>query len=170
MYRVHLSEAQREELKQRAREPGIMARTRDRLEMVRLSDAGWSIPRIAKLLRTDEKRVRRWVKAFLTGGFHALPEKPYLGHKSSLTPEILAAIREELSKGKRTWTAAQIADWVSERHGVRLTPEWLAFLLHRAKLSWKRTSRSLKHKQDPEEVKQKAAELAELEKGETTSV
>ena len=160
MYRLHLSEAQREELKQRARQPGTVARTRDRLEMVRLSDAGWSIPRIAQHLRTDEKRA---------GGFDELPEKPHLGHKSSLTAEILAAIREELSKGERTWTAAQIADWVAQKHGVRLAPEWMAFLLHRAKLSWKRTSRSLKHKQDPEEVKEKAAELAELEKGATTS-
>jgi transposase len=170
MYCVNLSEAQRDELKQRTCQPGIMARTRDRLEMVRLADAGWSIPRIAQHLRTGERRVRRWIRAFLEGGFDALPDKPHLGQPSALTPEMLAAIREELAKGERTWTAPQIAEWVAEKFGVHLKPTWLAYLLHRAKLSWKRTSRSLKHKQKPEEVEAKAAELEELEKGATRSV
>ncbi|MBW3623333.1 MAG: hypothetical protein KY468_07985 [Armatimonadetes bacterium] len=44
MYRVRLTGAQREELKRMAHEPEVKPRTRDRLEMARLSDAGWSIP------------------------------------------------------------------------------------------------------------------------------
>jgi hypothetical protein len=38
MYRVHLLEAQCEELQWRAHAPGVMPRPRDRLEMVRLAD------------------------------------------------------------------------------------------------------------------------------------
>lgn len=44
-----------------------MPRTRDRLEMVRLADAGWSIPRSSVHLRQSEKRVRYWVKRLFGG-------------------------------------------------------------------------------------------------------
>ena len=47
MYQVQLTDAQRDELERRAHDPRTQPRTRDRLEMVRLSDAGWSVPRIA---------------------------------------------------------------------------------------------------------------------------
>lgn len=73
MYRVHLTEEQREELKRRSHYPQVKPRTRDRLEMVRLSDVGWSIPQIAAPLRMSEKRVRHWIKRYLTGGFDGLP-------------------------------------------------------------------------------------------------
>jgi len=40
MIQVRLDEAARQELDRRAHESGVMPRTRDRLERVRLSDAG----------------------------------------------------------------------------------------------------------------------------------
>ncbi|MBI3948304.1 MAG: winged helix-turn-helix domain-containing protein [Armatimonadetes bacterium] len=138
-------------------------RTRDRLEMIRPADAGWSAPKVARHLRIGRKRVRHWIGAFLEGGFDALPEKPHPGQRSALTAEMRAGIRAEIGKKERTWTAQQIADWVAERFGLRLTADWVGKLLRRERLSYKRTSRSVKHKQDPEQVEAKAAELAELE-------
>ncbi len=132
--------------------------------MVRLSDAGWSVPRIARHLGQHEQTVRLWIKAFLHGGFAALPNKPRGGKHSALTPAILAAIRAELATGERTWTAAQLAAWVAEHHGVRLSTDRLRVHLRRAKLSWQRTSRSLNHKQDPIEVAARQIELTEREK------
>lgn len=164
MYQACLTDAQRIELHRRAHAPGVMPRTRDRLEMVRLSDAGWSIPRIAAHLRYSDKRVRHWIKTFLTGGFDALPDRPHPGQKSALTPDMEAALRQELLQGERTWTASQLADWVQERLGVRLTPDHLAKRLKRARIAYKRTGRSLKHKQKPEEVAAKRAEREGQEK------
>jgi len=40
MIRVALTPAQHDDLRARTREPGLASRTRDRLEMVRLADAG----------------------------------------------------------------------------------------------------------------------------------
>lgn len=167
MYQLKLTDAQREELRRRTHEPGVMPRTRDRLEMVRLSDAGWSIPRIAPHLGVSESCVRRWIKRFLEGGFDALPDQPHVGQTSSLTPEMIRAIRAEIEKGGRTWSAAQIAEWVAQQFRVTLGPDWLSRLLKRNRLSYQRTSRSLKHKQDPQAVEAKAVELALLEKGGT---
>jgi transposase len=158
MYRVSLTDAQRQELHRRAHAPGVLPRTRDRLEMVRLSDAGFTIPRIAAHLQISEKRVRHYIKTFLTHGFDALPDRPHLGQQSALTPAMEEAIREEMRRQARTWTAAQVADWVAKQLGVRLTPDYLARRLKRARIAYKRTGRTLHHKQDPEEVaKTKAA-------------
>ena len=164
MYRIHLSEEEAEELKRRARDRRLQPRTRDRLEMVRLSHAGFAIPQIAGILTISEQRVRWWIKRFLAGGFDALPDQPHPGQRSAFTPAIEAALRQEMDQGDDTWTARQVADWVAERFGVRLTPEHWSYLLHRAGLSYKRTRRSLKHKQDPAEVERRRAELLGLEK------
>ncbi len=166
MYRVQLTEDEREELKQRTRAAGVQPRTRDRLEMIRLLDAGWRIPRIAAHLRVSPRRVRYWVRCFREGGFDALPDQPHRGQQSQLTPALVAALRTELAKGDRTWSAPQVAAWLAEHHGVRLSANHLGSLLRRAGLSYRRTERSLKHKQDPAEVERRRHELRELERGE----
>jgi transposase len=164
MYRIALTDEQRQELRQRTHQAGLAPSTRDRLEMVRLSDAGWGVPAIARHLGQHEQTVRAWIKAFLHGGFTALSNKPRGGKASALTPTMLDAVRAEVAKGARTWTAAQLAGWLAEHHGVRLSPDRLRVHLRRAKISWQRTSRTLKHKQDPAEVAERQAVLEELEK------
>jgi putative transposase len=161
MYRITLTDEQRGELRERTRQTGLAPSTRDRLEMVRLSDAGWSVPRIARHLGPHEQTVRTWIKAFLAGEFEALPNKPRGGKKSALSAPMLESVRAEVARGTRTWTAAQLADWVAEHHGVRLSADRLRIHLRRAKISWQRTSRTLKHKQDPAEVAEREAVLTD---------
>lgn len=164
MYRVHLTDAQRDELRRRAHDPRTKPRTRDRLEMVRLSAAGWSVPQIARHFRCHEETVRPWIKAFLARGFDALADQPHPGQRSKLTPAMETAIRAALRRDPRTWTAAQLATWVAEQHGVRLSPAQLGRRLKRAGIVYKRASRSLKHKQNPEEVAAAQQEIAAEEK------
>jgi putative transposase len=164
MYRITLTDEQRRELRARAHQVGLAPSPRDRLEMVRLSDAGWSVPRIARHLGHHEQTVRTWIKAFLTGEFDALPNKPRGGKESALSAPMLESVRAEVATGTRTWTAAQLADWVAEHHGVRLSADRLRIHLRRAKISWQRTSRTLRHKQDPDEVAERAAVLTDLAK------
>ena len=164
MYRITLTETQRSELQSRTRLPGIAPSTRDRLEMVRLADAGWSIPQIARHLGIHEQTVRLWIKAFITGGFDALTNKPRGGDTSDLTPAMLEAARAEIAKRNRTWSASQIAAWIAQHHGVRIGPGRMRVHLKRANLSYQRTARSLKHKQKPDEVAKRKDQLHELEK------
>jgi transposase len=131
---------------------------------VRLSDAGWSVPRIARPLGPHEQTVRTWIKAFLDGAFEALPNKPRGGKESALTAPMLESVRAEVATGTRTWTAAQLADWVAEHHGVRLSADRLRIHLRRARISWQRTSRTLRHKQDPDEVAEREAVLTDRAK------
>jgi transposase len=164
MYRVQLTDAQRDELERRAHDPRTKPRTRDRLEMVRLSDAGWGVPQIARHFRCHEETVRPWIKAFLARGFDALADQPHPGQQSQLTPAMEETIRTELRRDARTWTAAQLATWVAEQFGVSLSPAQLGRRLKRAGIVYKRASRSLKHKQDPEAVAAAQQEIAAQEK------
>ena len=167
LYRVHLTEEQRAELQRRTRAADIKPRTRDRLEMVRLAATGWRVPQIASHLRISPRRVRFWLQQFLAAGFDALPDQPHPGQTSRLTPELLAAVRQQLDRNDRTWTTRQLAAWLAETHGVTFSRDHLGVLLRRAGLSCRRTERDLGHKQDPEQVATFRADLETLEKGET---
>ena len=164
MYQVIFDEDVRQELIRRAHDPEITPRTRDRLEMLRLSDAGWSIPKIARHLRQHEQTVRHWIKTFLLDGFDALVDPPRPGKPSAITDEIVAEVRAWIEKGDRIWSARQIAEEVVRIYGINRSPAQWRRRLRREKLAFKRTSRNLKHKQDPEQVANKQVQLEDLQK------
>lgn len=165
MYRVHLNENQQAELHRRAHQPQVAPRIRDRLEMVRLSSLGWSVPRIAVHIGQNEQTVRLWIKAFGEGNFDALADKPHTGKKSAVTQDILDAVQEWLSAANRAWSARQIAEEVHARFGMaRSAAQWRR-LLRRQRLSYKRTKRTLRHKQNGADVTAKTEEIAALKRG-----
>lgn len=165
MYRVHLTEEQQKELYQRAQQRNLAPRNRQRLEMVRLSAKGWSVPKIALDLDQHEQTVRYRVKLFLEGGFDALTDKPHTGKQSAVTAEMLAAVRGGLTAGHQTWNARQVAVEVNARYGVLRSLDQWRRLLRREKMTYKRTRRSLQHKQNPAQVAAKTEELAALKRG-----
>jgi transposase len=160
MIRVQLSPAERDELRARTRQPGVAPATRERLEMVRLADAGWSIPRIARHLGRHEQTVRKYLKAFLAGGFARLPDRARSGRPPRVTPAQLDALERLLDATERTWTMRQLVTWLDQEHGVRVHPDHLRRLLQRRRFRWKRTKRSVRHKQDAQAREAAAAELA----------
>jgi transposase len=165
MIRVALTPAQREELHACTHEPGIAPRTRDRLEMIRLADAGWSIPRIAVHLGCHQQTVRAYVKAFLVGGFAALPDRPRPGRPPRVTKAHLLALEALIDAGGRTWTTRQLAEWLAQEHGVRVHPDHLSVLLHRRRFGWQRTVTSVAHqRRDEAAYDAKVAELDALKK------
>jgi len=164
MYRVQFDAEARQELSRRTHNPKTAPRTRDRLEMLRLSDAGWSIPRIARHLGLHPQTVRRWIKVFLLEGFDALVDPPRPGKPSAITEEILTEVHQWIEKADRIWSAGQIAEEVAKVYGIRRSTDRWRRLLHRERLAFKRTSRNLKHKQDPVQVATKTTALEALEK------
>ena len=107
---------------------------------------------------------RHWAHALRAGAFGAPPNQPRCGQPSARTPASLDAVRITLESGQRTWTAAQLADWIATQYGIRVSTGRLRIHLKRAKLSYQRTSRSLKHKQQGDAVLQTQTTLAALEK------
>ena len=165
MYRVTLTDEQRAELNRRCRNPKTKPKTRDRLEMVRLAHTGWSIPTIAGHFNLTQSRVRHWIKAFLSGGFDALESKKAPGATPKLTMEILAHLRQVTGQDGRTWTGPQVQEWLEATYGIQVNRTHLCEVLVRNGLSYKRTTRTVRHKQTPEQVAQKKADLETLKKG-----
>ncbi|HEV2124646.1 MAG TPA: helix-turn-helix domain-containing protein [Chloroflexota bacterium] len=165
MYRVSLTAEQMEELNRLCCDCKTQPPTRTRLEMLRLAHAGWTIPRIARHFGLTESRARHWVKAFLSDGFTALENKKSPGPKRKLTPEILAHLKQVVGQDGRTWTAPQVLEWLQEQYGLVVNRTWLCEVMNQNGMRYKRTTRTLRHKQKPEQVAVKRADLETLKRG-----
>ena len=161
--RVHLTPDQLDDLNERARRRDLTPRERERLEMIRVSHLGVTIPPIAAHLDRHPQTVRRIISGFLDEGFAILPDQPRPGRPATLTDAVLAAVEQRLdadAAAGRTWTAPQLAAWLRDEYGVRITPGWLSDRLKARRFRWKRTQQSVRHKQrDPDLHAATAAEL-----------
>src|SRR3954451_22502211 len=114
MIRTQIDDATRDELRALRRKP-LPPKVRDRIEMVILSDAGWSAPRIAAHLGYCGQTVRDLLRAFLARGTDALyPFRTGLGpdvdHRDRVADELKRLLGED-----RTWTSRQLAYALAER-------------------------------------------------------
>jgi hypothetical protein len=98
VFRITLTEEQWDELHHGFRGPKTKPPTRERLERVRLSDAGMTISKIAPILRQSESRVRHWIQRLLKERFFdALNNAPHPGMPSALTSDRLAINNRPMS-------------------------------------------------------------------------
>jgi putative transposase len=136
-------------------------KVRDRIEMVTLSDAGWSPPRIASHLGCHPQTVRDALRADLARGIAAL--RPF---RSGPAPDVEhrdridAALREFLVKA-RAWTSRQLGEALAGR-GIALGPRQVRRHLRRIGSRYRRTASTLKHKQDPAKAERAGRVLANL--------
>lgn len=161
MLHIHLTEPQRSEL-QALRRTDLPAVARDRLEMVLLSDAGWSPPRIAEHLGRHPHTVRAALKGFADRGTKAFyPDAPGPEPDDALRAKVTGKLSELLGQD-RTWTSRQLADALGPDIGIghRQTRRYLALL----KAGYRRTAQTVGHKQDPQKVERAGQVLASLEK------
>src|SRR3954447_3382365 len=109
MLRTSLTDAQRNELNA-LRRTDLPAVARDRLEMVLLSAAGWSPPKIAGHPNRHPHTARAALKGYAARGtkaFHPDAPGPDPDHarRAAVTRKL-----SELLGHDRTWTARQLAD------------------------------------------------------------
>jgi transposase len=166
LIRVALTAAQLADLNARSRSRDLAPHERERLEMIRLSHLGLTIPQIAAHLGRHQQTVRRIVSGFRADGFAILADRPRPGRPATLTGDLLATIEHRLdadAAAGRTWTMPHLAAWLETEHGVVITPGWLAERLKAKRFRWKRTQSSLRHKQaDPDLQATKRADLEVL--------
>src|SRR5215204_315082 len=160
MLRVTLTPDQRAAAQAARRAPTLTPLERDRAEMILLSAAGWRPPAIAQHLAYHAATVRHALKAYqaqgLAGLWHQRPGPP---------PD--TARREQVTQAldqRRTWTAAQLAQALHAA-GIRLSTRQTRRYLQGMGAKWRRTVRSLRHKQDPAQVERAKGVLAMLGKG-----
>src|SRR4051812_47718404 len=161
MLRICLTDSQRSEL-QTLRRPDLPAVARDRLEMVLLSAAGWSPPRIAAHLGRHPHTVRSALKGYAARGpaaFHPDAPGPAPDHarRAAVTGKLAELLGQE-----RTWTSRQLADALGPDVGLgrRQVRRYLALL----GAGYRRTAQTVGHKQDPARVARAEATLDALKK------
>jgi putative transposase len=162
MIRITLDDATRQRL-DALRRTDLPARVRDRLEMVALSAAGWSPPRIAAHLGYCGHTVRAVLRGFQARGIAALtPGRSGPPPDRERRDRVTGLLRELLGQ-PRTWTAGQLAAALAP-HGVAIGPRQVRRYLRLLRAGYRRTANSLRHKQDPAEVARAKVVLANLEK------
>src|SRR5438309_11593168 len=109
MLRTIMTEVQRAELHS-LRRTDLPAVARDRLEMVLLSAAGWSPPRIGQHLGRHPHTVRAALKGYATRGTKALhPDTPGPDPDHDRRASVTGRLSELLGQD-RTWTSRQLAE------------------------------------------------------------
>ena len=160
MIRTQIDDATRDELQSLRRKP-LSPKVRDRIEMVLLSDAGWSAPRIAEHLGYCGQTVRDLLRAFLARGLDALHPfrpgpAPDIAHRDRVAEELARSLAED-----RTWTSRQLSRALAER-GIALGARQIRRHLKRIKAGYRRTASTLKHKQDPTKAERAGRVLSGL--------
>ncbi len=161
MIRTTLTEAQGTEL-QALRRTDLPAVARDRLEMVLLSAAGWSPPRISGHLGRHPHTVRAALKGYAARGTTAFyPDTPGPDPDHNRRATVTGRLAELLGQD-RTWTSRQLAEALHPDIGIghRQTRRYLAVL----KAGYRRTAQTVGHKQDPQKVERAVRVLDGLKK------
>jgi transposase len=136
-----------------------------RLEAVRLSHRGWTVPRIARHLAVHEYTVRKALTRFRAGRFAALADRPRPGRPPTVTPADLDALVAHLHTAAAQgegWTLARLAGWLAQERRVVISAGRLGVLLQRRRVRWKRAKRTVGHKADPGLQAKAKADLAAL--------
>ena len=159
MLRITLTSEQAAALPGWRRDPTLSPAERDRVEMVALSAAGWPVPRVAAHLGYCAETVRRLFRRFATEGWAAIRhEAPGPAPDEGRRQRMEAVLRRLLAQ-PRTWTAGQLAEALPAE-GIRLSARQVRRYLRRLDAGWRRTKRTLRHKQDPARVARAKATLA----------
>jgi transposase len=150
MIHIELDDATRAELQSLRRSERAPA-VRDRLEMLFLSDAGWSPPRIAAHLGYDPQTVRKVLRGWRQRGRAVLyPAKPGPPPDTARRATILGHLSDLLGQD-RTWTSGQLAEALRP-HSLTLGGRQVRRYLRRLHAGYRRTASTLEHKQDPAKV------------------
>lgn len=150
------------------RDPTIRPRERDRVEMVLLADGGWSAPRIAHHLACQPATVRGVLKRFIADGLPSLRRRPPGPPPDPIRRAQVETALTALLVEDRTWTAEQLAVALSEQHAIVLSTRQTRKYLGRI-AAWRRTVRSLRHKQNPDAAAHAAQQLGRLQAKPTTA-
>ncbi len=163
MIRANLTPETRDAVQALRRDATLSPAERDRVEMILLSDAGWSPPRIADHLNYHAKTVRLVLRRYQEQGLASLRYRcPGPPPDKARREQVTSALDQLLSQN-RTWTAGQLAEALagfSIHLSARQTLKYLAWM----KARWRRTARTLRHKQDPARVEHARAQLDSLKK------
>ena len=163
MIGVSLPPAQRAEVEGLRRDVTLSPSERDRVEMVLLSAVGWSPPRIARHLGYHPATVRTVLVGFGEAGPASLRRRPPGPPPDATRRAQVETALARLLDQDRTWTSGQLAAALAA-DGILLSARQTRRYLQGMGARWRRTARTLRHKQDLRKVERAKSALASLKK------
>ena len=158
MWQRKLNEEQKQELAQWRADPTLKPAERDRVEMVALADAGWEVKAIAPHLGYHPESVRRVFRRWRRDGWQVVRHQPPGPAPDQARRDQVETALTGLLQQERTWTSRQLADALTSQQ-INLSGRQVRRYLQAVRAGYRRTYRSLKHKQDPAKVIQAQTEL-----------
>lgn len=138
------------------------ANVRSRCEMILLSSEGLSPPKIAHRVRFSDRTVRRVIDRYETEGLAGLSNKPPPGRPPRVTASYLSQLETTIEQWPRdldlpfsNWTTENLAVYMAQRTGIVIGARQLENYLKAHDWRLRRPVRTVKHKQDPQQVLEK---------------
>ena len=162
--RISLTPQDRAAVEALRRDATLRPAERDRVEMLLLAAAGWTVPQLASHFHCCPQTVRRLLHHFTAEGLAALRRRPRGPAPNIARREQIEQALSDLLIQERTWTSAQLAEALGAQ-GIRLSARQVRRRLHAMGARYRRTVRTLHHKQDLERVAQAKLDLPRSKKG-----
>ncbi len=162
---IRLSEEEDERLRELEQNAYIQKKVRLRSQMLRLSQAGFSMADIARHTGQSYNIVRATFSRWQREGYAGLADHyEHHGRKAVITEEIEGFMAGKLSE-ERTWTCAQLAEVIAERYRVKVGPEGIRKRLGVLGYSWKKGRFVPEKRPGNEQLNEHKAALETLKRG-----
>jgi transposase len=122
---------------------------------------------IAKIVRTDEQTVRRWLKRYQAEGVTGLSDAPHSGARPTVTAEykaqLIIAARQRprsLNQPYSLWTCQRLADYMAEQTSIRVSGETVRHYLIAAAIVLSRPQHKISSPDPDYEVKKRRSKTS----------
>ena len=129
-----LSRSQREDMWRRFKQTDDR-RVAERLHAILLLDSGQNADAVSSILHIHPKTLKRWIKAFASGGEDALLSLKYVGGDGWMTDEQQQQFTTWLDSDVRS--TAEAITWVEEQFGLSYSDSGMRKLLGRLDYRYK---------------------------------
>lgn len=143
-----------------------------RVRAVRLSDKGWTVPKIAEALDCTRWSVRRWFDLYEAEGLEGLKTRPRSGRPPKVDGHYREVLRQTVETPPRhlglpfnRWTLPRLGIYMDKKTGVTVSVGHMSRLLKGLGYVYKRARHDLSHRRDQALYERKRAELEGLKKG-----
>jgi transposase len=150
---------------------GRDARVVRRAQIIRLSARGETSPQIAELMGFSIPTIHRVIDAFNAEGIASLADKPRPGRPAKATDEYVRLLKEAVMTSPRemgypfsSWTTSRLREHLARKCGIILHPDYLARLMAKHGIVYRRPRHIMGHLQDPKDYNEKKELIEFLKK------
>lgn len=161
---IQLTEQEDDQLREIEHNPRLKPKVRLRAQVLRLSNRGLNLGRIASHTDRGKASIARDLEGWAERGVEGLADGSAPGNPPRITQKMRWYTEERLSE-ERAWNATQLSEALKGEFSVSVTPGAVRQHLVPVGYSWKRTRRGPAKEPDAEEGREAGEELERLKKG-----